>query len=151
IQNGRAFPSKQYQDAGIRLLRPGNLHVSGRVEWTNDNTVCLPHSWALDCPDFVLGAGELLMNLTAQSLKDAFLARVCIKGDPQPALLNQRIARFLPHTSADPRPYLLVYFKSRFFRSFVNGLDAGSLIRHMHSKDVARHVVPVPPLDEQQE
>jgi hypothetical protein len=35
------------------------------------------------------GSGELLMNPTAQSLKDEFLGRVCIKADDVPALLNQ--------------------------------------------------------------
>jgi type I restriction enzyme S subunit len=152
IQNGTAFPSKQYQDRGTRLLRPGNLHVSGRVVWTSDNTVCLPESWMKTRPEFVLREGELVMNLTAQSLKDEFLGRVCIKQDVEPALLNQRIARFLPHDNVDDsRPYLIIYLKSPFFRSFVNGLDSGSLIRHMHSKDVARHVVPVPPPAEQDE
>jgi type I restriction enzyme S subunit len=91
------------------------------------------------------------MNLTAQSLKDEFLGRVCLKRDAEPALLNQRIARLVPHSQADLRPYLFIYFKSPYFRSFVNGLDTGSLIRHMHSKDVARHVVPLPPPDEQRE
>ena len=151
IQNGRAFPSTRYQERGIRLLRPGNLHVSGGVEWTADNTVCLSTSWAREFPDFVLGTSELVMNLTAQSLKDEFLGRVCIKRDAEPALLNQRIGRLLPHNENDCRAYLFLYFKSKFFRSFVNGLDTGSLIRHMHSKDVARHVVPLPPIDEQLE
>ena len=91
------------------------------------------------------------MNLTAQSLKDQFLGRVCIKTDAEPALLNQRIARLVPHGDYDVRPYLLLYFKSHLFRTFVNGLDTGTLIRHMHSKDVARHVVLLPPVEEQQE
>lgn len=152
IQNGRAFPSKEYLErGGVRLLRPGNLHVNGTVEWDAGNTVSLAKKWARDYPEFVLGSGELLMNLTAQSLRDEFLGRVCIKTDAEPALLNQRIARLSPVTVYDVRRYLLLYFKSRFFRSFVNGLDTGSLIRHMHSKDVARHVLPLPSPDEQAE
>lgn len=152
IQNGRAFPSKEYMDrGGVRLLRPGNLHIRGVVEWTDDNTVSLPKKWMTEFPDFVLGERELLMNLTAQSLKDEFLGRACIKSDPEPALLNQRIARLTPLGDYDVRRYLLAYFKSKFFRHHVNGLDTGSLIRHMHSKDVARHVVPLPPEDEQVE
>jgi type I restriction enzyme S subunit len=91
------------------------------------------------------------MNLTAQSLKDEFLGRACLKTDDAPALLNQRITRFQVGCAFDARQYLLFYFRSRFFRAFVNGLDTGSLIRHMHSKDVARHVVPLPPPREQAE
>lgn len=149
IQNGQAFPSKQYQSRGLRLLRPGNLHISGRVEWNDENTAHLPEGWAEKSPELVLSSGELLMNLTAQSLRDEFLGRVCLKEDNEPALLNQRIARFHPLGDFDVRRYLFIYFKSKFFRTFVNTLDTGSLIRHMHSKDVARHVVPLPPPEEQ--
>ena len=90
------------------------------------------------------------MNLTAQSLKDEFLGRVCLTQDKDTAILNQRIARLsLLNKEFDIRPYLFIYFRSPLFRDFINGLDTGSLIRHMHSKDVARHVVPVPPAEEQ--
>lgn len=151
IQNGRPFPSKQYCGSGIRLLRPGNLHKSGDVSWTHENTMCLPEHWENECRDFVLGSGELVMNLTAQSLKDEFLGRVCLKSDSSPALLNQRICRFIPRAEVDPRPYLYVYFKSPAFRKYVDTLDTGSLIRHMHSRQVISHELPLPPLAEQRE
>jgi restriction endonuclease S subunit len=151
IQNGRAFPSKQYSPSGIHLLRPGNLSKDGTVDWRSDNTVFLPLEWAERFPGYILGQGELVMNLTAQSLKDEFLGRVCIKGDAEPALLNQRIARFVNNRDYDVRPYALIYFKSRIFRHFVDGLDTGTLIRHMHSRQVEEHLVPLPPHDEQAE
>lgn len=149
IQSGRAFPSKQYCEEGLRLLRPGNLHVSGRLTWTAENTVFLPKTWVSEAEAFVLGTPELLMNLTAQSLKDEFLGRVCMKTDPEPALLNQRIARFKPLTDYDCRPYLLLYFKSPRFRAYVDTLDTGSLIRHMSTRDLLDHEVPLPPQNEQ--
>jgi len=150
-QNGRAFPSREYTSAGVRLLRPGNLHVSGKLDWNEDNTALLPSRWAEDYPDFVVERGDLLMNLTAQSLKDEFLGRVCLKTDEITALLNQRICRFKMWTGDDLRPFLFVYFKSPRFRSYVNTLDTGSLIRHMHTKQVLAHVAPIPPIAEQQE
>ena len=36
----------------------------------------------------VVGGGKLVMNLTAQSLKDGFLGRVCVTGDGGQCLLN---------------------------------------------------------------
>lgn len=151
IQNGRAFPSVEYMDKGVRLLRPGNLAQSGAVEWNEGNTVCLPPSFAQEYPEFLLGADELLMNLTAQSLKDEFLGRVCLKIDATPALLNQRIARLLPKTEYDVRPWLFLFFKSPKFRAFVDSLDSGTLIRHMHSKQVRDYEVELPCVDEQRE
>lgn len=151
IQNGRSFPSSSYAENGVRLLRPGNLAQSGDVEWNASNTVYLPPSFTREYPEFLLGAGELLMNLTAQSLKDEFLGRVCLKNDATPALLNQRIARLVPKTEYDVRPWLFLFFKSPTFRAFVDSLDSGTLIRHMHSKQVRDYEVELPCVGEQQE
>ena len=146
-QNGRAFPSSEYRSAGVRLLRPGNLHANGRVVWTDENTRYMPERWEEENPQFVVGPNELVINLTAQSLRDAFLGRVCMTGPEDRCLLNQRIARLTP-VGLD-RKYLLWMFKSEVFRKFVNSLNAGSLIQHMFTSQLAHFRLPVPPLPEQ--
>jgi type I restriction enzyme S subunit len=146
-QNGQSFPSKEYQATGIRLLRPGNLHPSGRVSWTPENTRRLPEKWATDVPRFIVRARELVINLTAQSLRDEFLGRVCITQTDERCLLNQRIARLTPIEVAPE--YLLWMFKSEVFRRFVNGLNTGSLIQHMFTSQLADFCLPLPPLAEQ--
>lgn len=146
-QNGRAFPSGQYQAHGIRLLRPGNLHVTGRVEWTDENTRYMSPSWAETYPSHVVRPGELVMNLTAQSLKDEFLGRICQTGGSDVCLLNQRIARLVPIIVE--RRFIFWLFKSPVFRRFVNSLNTGSLIEHMFTSQLAEFVLPIPPLPEQ--
>jgi type I restriction enzyme S subunit len=147
-QNGRAFPSGEYQAKGIRLLRPGNLHASGSVEWTPKNTRHMPEGWADEYPEYVVGPGELVMNLTAQSLKDEFLGRVCITGHDERCLLNQRIARLSPVLVASR--FILSAFKAPVFRRFVDSLNKGSLIQHMFTSQLASWVLPLPPLPEQE-
>lgn len=147
-QNGRPFPSADYQDQGVRLLRPGNLHVSGRVLWSGDNTRRLPNSHCERNPDLVVGGGELIMNLTAQSLKDDFLGRVCVtaQGD-EACLLNQRLARLTPvDVSAT---YVLWLFRSPLVRRYVDSLNSGSLIQHMFTSQVDDFALPVAPAAEQ--
>jgi type I restriction enzyme, S subunit len=146
-QNGRSFPSADYTQDGIRLLRPGNLHSSGKVEWNNANTKRLPRTWAETATDYILGPDELVMNLTAQSLKDEFLGRVCVTDGDEPALLNQRIARLCPQ-ALDPT-YVFWVLKSPLFRRFVRSLNTGSLIQHMFTSQLDEFMVPVPPLAEQ--
>jgi type I restriction enzyme S subunit len=146
-QNGRAFPSSEYCATGIPLLRPGNLHQSGRIEWTARNTARLPYRWAEDHPAHVVRGGELVMNLTAQSLKDDFLGRACVTGAGEVCLLNQRIARLTP-ICLSPR-FLLVVFKSRPFRRFVESLNKGSLIQHMFTSQLESFDLPLPPEAEQ--
>jgi type I restriction enzyme S subunit len=147
-QNGRAFPSSQYQSEGVKLLRPGNLHASGTLTWTEANTRYMPHEWERDHPDCVVGAHELVINLTAQSLKDEFLGRVCITGQEEHCLLNQRLARLTPIIV---RPdYMLIVFKSRLFRRFVDGLNSGAMIQHMFTSQLVDFSIPLPPLAEQE-
>lgn len=147
-QNGRAFPSRDYSETGVRLLRPGNLAKSGRLSWTDSNTRHLPEVYATSHPNHIVGPGEIVMNLTAQSLKDDFLGRVCMSGPEDRCLLNQRIARLTPTPDLDPE-YLLWVFKSRPFRRFVESLNTGSLIQHMFTSQLAQFPVPMPPLDDQ--
>ena len=146
-QNGRLFPSKEYRSDGIKLLRPGNLQSNGEVVWTKENTRYLPESWTKDHPSFMVGPRELVMNLTAQSLKDEFLGRLCITGPGERCLLNQRIARLSP-TETMPE-YILWVFKSPLFRKFVNSLNTGSLIQHMFTSQLDEFYLPLPPLEEQ--
>jgi type I restriction enzyme S subunit len=146
-QNGRAFPSKEYSSSGVKLLRPGNLHADGLVRWTEKNTRYMPEKWATDYPSHLVGPRELVINLTAQSLADEFLGRVCFTGSGEHCLLNQRIARLTP-TTVLPK-YLLWMFKSHVFRRYVDSLNTGSLIQHMFTSQIAEFSLPLPPLEEQ--
>lgn len=148
-QNGHTYPSKFYADSGTRLLRPGNLHVSGRVVWTPSNTRCMPSEWEEDSPRHVVLGNELVMNLTAQSLKDEFLGRICLTDADERCLLNQRIGRLTPVTLE--KRYLLWLFKSPRFRRYVDGLNSGSLIQHMFTSQLDQFALPVAPLEEQKQ
>lgn len=147
-QNGRAFPSKDYAPEGVHLLRPGNLHASGAVVWNESNTRRLPEWYAEAYPRYLVGPGELVMNLTAQSLKDDFLGRVCITPPAEHCLLNQRLARLRVGPEVEPR-FLLWLFQSPVFRRFVASLNTGSLIQHMFTRQLDEFRFGIPPLDEQ--
>ena len=146
-QNGRSFPSKDYQEAGVKLLRPGNLHADGRVRWTKKNTRFMSQGYAESASSLLVGSGELVINLTAQSLKDDFLGRVCITSRDDLCLLNQRLARLTP-IEISPS-YMLCVFRSFVFRKFVSDLNTGSLIQHMFTRQLDEFIFPLPPLEEQ--
>ena len=146
-QNGRSFPSKHYCDHGVRLLRPGNLHVSGRVVWRAENTRFMPARYESDYQSYLVGPNELVMNLTAQSLSDEFLGRICLTDGTKRCFLNQRVARLEP-ILIQPR-FLLWWFKTRVFREFVERLNTGSLIQHMFTSQLDTFAMPLPPHAEQ--
>jgi type I restriction enzyme S subunit len=107
----------------------------------------LPERYAAEFPDYLVGEGEIVMNLTAQSLRDEFLGRVCMTGQGEAALLNQRIARLIP-VGMNPR-FVFLVLKSPLFRNFVSKLNTGSLIQHMFTWQVDQFVFPIPPRHEQ--
>jgi type I restriction enzyme, S subunit len=146
-QNGRAFPSSEYTDTGFRLLRPGNLHVSGKLVWTDSNTRYLPDNWAIKYPDFIVESNQLVINLTAQSLADEFLGRVCLSGNEK-SLLNQRIARLTPIGISSR--FCLWLLKSSLFRNHVDKHNTGSLIQHMFTSQIDEFIFALPSLLEQQ-
>jgi type I restriction enzyme S subunit len=150
FQNGRPFPSNEYASEGVKLLRPGNLYADGSVRWTITNTRYMPTIWAERNPDLIIRDHELVMNLTAQSLKDEFLGRVCITSRDVICLLNQRLARIVPFEGID-RLYALYMLKSAIFRRFVDGLNTGSLIQHMFTSQLANFSFPLSPTAEQQQ
>jgi len=151
-QNGKAFPSADYRGDGVRLIRPGNLHVSGHIVWSDSNTVCLDAAHVSGNERYLVRAGDIIMNLTAQSLKDDFLGRVCIYADETPALLNQRQCVFVFEDGSPLlREYLFWYFRSPQFRELVDTLDSGSLIKHMYTKQLAGHEIAIPTIEEQTE
>jgi type I restriction enzyme S subunit len=146
-QNGRAFPSKEYQLSGVKLLRPGNMHDSGKLVWTDENTRYMPEQWEIDFPSYIVRGRELVVNLTAQSLKDEFLGRICLTDESEHCLLNQRIARLTP-VEVFPE-YILWLFKSKLFRNYVDSLNTGSLIQHMFTSQVEKFKLPLAPLNQQ--
>ena len=89
-----------------------------------------------------------MINLTAQSLKDDFLGRVCITSRDELCLLNQRLARLMPIVV--PPRFMLWVFKSVVFRKFVSELNTGSLIQHMFTRQLDEFLFPLPPLPEQE-
>ena len=141
-QNGRPFPSRDYQVDGVRLLRPGNLFANGSVCWSARNTKRLPPIYEHENADLVVRGEELVMNLTAQSLKGDFLGRVCITSPDEHCLLNQRLARLTP-VSVDQR-FALWLLKAPRFRRFVAGLNSGSLIQHMFTSQLDEFRVSAP-------
>ncbi len=95
-QNGKAFPSSDYLDTssdGYYLIKPVNLDSDGSVNWSYNSTVKLAPKYWEQAQKYQVGSNEIVMNLTAQSLEDNFLGRVCMTKKNDKFLLNQRIGK----------------------------------------------------------
>jgi type I restriction enzyme S subunit len=131
MQNGRAFPSKNYQETGILLLRPGNLGADGYMNWNSDKTVCLDPAFEKEASDYLIQPGDIVINLTAQSLEDGFMGRVCLARQDDRSLLNQRIGRFV-FTSKDVVPeFLFRVLQSSDFQQHAISMCEGTKVKHL--------------------
>lgn len=147
IALGRVYPSSEYTKAGMRLLRPGNIAPGGRLSWTS--SIYLPAEWATESGSVLVGPGDVIMNLTAQTLDDGFLGRVCLADVGDEAIMNQRIARL---RSEEVLPaYLCAVLQHGRFRRHVAMSAKGSKIKHLYERDFADFPVPVPSLARQNE
>ncbi|MCG2795239.1 MAG: restriction endonuclease subunit S [Actinomycetia bacterium] len=149
MQNGRPFPGNEYCEDGQLLLRPGNLDPSGYLTWDDDKTKRVPHRYREEASDFVVNAGDVLINLTAQSLEDGFMGRVCIVRDGDESLLNQRIGRFRDFSERLIPEFLFRVLQNSSFKRHAIGMCEGSKIKHLFWEHISRFQFPLPDIDEQ--
>jgi hypothetical protein len=129
-QNGKSFSSSDYSESGVKLVRPGNLAPNGWVVWDEKHTTYLPWSYWEQSRSYQVGSGEMLMNLTAQSLEDQFLGRVCMTPDGCICLLNQRIARV--NATSCRRDFLYWALRGPHFRKAIDSIPQGTKIQHIN-------------------
>ena len=141
-QNGSPFPSADYCSDGVKLLRPGNIRTHDFVVWDERHTIHLPLKWKKLAKDFLVGPDEIVMNLTAQSLDDEFLGRVCLTPSGPDCLLNQRIARFF--IFGCDKHFFFWFCKSRLFRRQIDRLCQGTKVQHLYNRNLNNLWVPVP-------
>lgn len=144
MQNGRPFPGDQYAEQGIKLLRPGNLAASGYLLWANEKSVCLDPTWETAAADFVIQSGDVVINLTAQSLEDGFMGRACLARERDKSLLNQRIGRFRCNEDVLLPEYLFRCLQTSRFRQHAHANCEGSKVKHMFWQHLAKYEIAVP-------
>lgn len=140
--NGYAFKSEWFKSDGIPLLRNINLGIN-ELNW--NDTVKLPQSKAKEFEDYFLNVGDIILSLD-RPIINAGLKIAQIKNEDLPCLLLQRVLKITPFLIDDN--YLYKWFNSRLFIDSINpGRSIG--IPHISHNDVAKVLIPIPPLNEQ--
>jgi type I restriction enzyme, S subunit len=143
IQGGYAFKSSDFCTSGIPLIRISNIQ-DGLVDVTDD-TPRLPHKHLSQTGKFLLRNGDLLMALSGATTGKTGV----YKGD-QPALLNQRVARFGLVDENVIEPYLLNELVSQASNKVLS-LAAGSAQPNISTRDLELIEVAIPPISVQHE
>lgn len=139
IQGGFAFKSDDFFESGVLLVRIGNL-VDGTTI-ACDNAVFLPREFLDQYSSFRLEDNDLLLALTG-----ATTGKVARFTADFPALLNQRVGRFVP--TQDDRAvldYLHQLMRTNYAQSYIWQFARGFGQPNVAPKQIERMPVPIPP------
>lgn len=151
MQNGRPFPGTDYhKEADIRLLRPGNLGNNGYLDWNPEKTVRLPRRFEQEAIDFIIKPGDVVINLTAQSLEDGFMGRVCLAKAGDHSLLNQRIGRFIFVSDEVYPEYVFRVLQTPKFQQHTISMCEGTKVKHLYWRHLEKFSFKLPSLEQQQ-
>jgi type I restriction enzyme S subunit len=142
VQSGYAFKSDGFSKTGVRLLRNANI-LPGKVYW--DDTVFLSEVDSMKFQGFALSAGDVLISLDRPIISSGIkVARVA--SDDLPALLVQRVGRFIIDAQRLDADYLYAYLQSNLFISKVSGHDQSLGVPHVSPSQVEAIEMPLPDL-----
>lgn len=142
---GFAFPSSEFKDEGIRLLRGENVEP-GSLRWAE--TKHWPKARLDEFRHLLVEPGEIILAMD-RPIVSAGLKLARVKPSDVPALLVQRVMRFKMVTEADTQ-YLYICLMERRFREVLahDGMT-GSDLPHITGTGVAEFSIPLPPPEEQ--
>lgn len=136
LQSGFAYKSTDYAEKGYSLMRIANVQ-SGYIDDTN--RVYVPEEIALAKPQFILKEGDILVSLTGN------VGRVgVIKDKHLPAILNQRVSKFVLNTEDVFPEYLFHILNSPAFEQACIANGKGAAQKNVSNEEVLAVEVPIP-------
>ncbi|MES2771119.1 MAG: restriction endonuclease subunit S [Pseudomonadota bacterium] len=145
VQSGYAFKSENFKPSGVRLLRNANI-LPGEVYW--DDVVYLAPCEGSRYPNYVLEEGDVLISLDRPLISSGIkVARV---GEADlPALLLQRVGRFVLKPNIIDADFLYGFLQSSRFIDAISGHDQSLGVPHISPGQVESVEIPLLPLDDQ--
>jgi len=139
LQGGFAFKSNDFTQNGALLIRIGNL-VNGTVRY-DKKSAFLPKYFLEEFEKYVLLQGDLLVALTGATTGK--LARYCCD---LPALLNQRVGRFIPlEGKRETLDYLDFLMQTDYAQNYIWQYARGFGQPNIAPRQIESMAIPIPP------
>jgi type I restriction enzyme, S subunit len=141
LQSGYPFKSSEFISVGDRLLRGSNVGVK-RLDWSSDITRYFPAERRDEFKDYVLRFGDIVVAMDRPFIGEGFkIARIA--HDDLPALLLQRVGRFLPSDKLLP-DFLWMFLQSASFQNQLRSSQQGTDLPHISRFDVESTKIRLP-------
>jgi type I restriction enzyme S subunit len=146
VQSGYAFKSETFKSTGVRLLRNTNI-LPGRVYW--DDTVYVTEADAHRFSAYELNAGDILISLDRPIISTGVKVARIADAD-LPALLLQRVGRFLLDSERVDPAYLFAFLQTNHFIAEISGHEQSLGVPHISPAQIEAVEIPLPDLPAQQ-
>jgi type I restriction enzyme S subunit len=144
LLTGFPFPSSQYTNSGIRLLRGSNVKRN-RTDWSDEITQYWPFVHG-ELRRYLLRDGDIVIAMDGSLVGRSFAS---IQTDDLPALLLQRVARVRSDIAS--QKFLKEWFCSQFFTDHCDAVKTTTAIPHISPADIKAFKIPLPPTLAEQE
>ncbi|WP_439438172.1 restriction endonuclease subunit S [Salinivibrio costicola] len=143
---GFAFKSADFTEAGVPLLRMGNLYQNSLD--LQRSPVFLPEKFKAEYKRFLVKPGDLVMSMTGTMGKRDYGFTVKIPEGAPDSLLNQRVMKFIPKSGVSSG-YLLNLLRSELILSRLYSFPGGTKQANLSAKQVQDLPAPIAPPYEQ--
>lgn len=147
IQSGYAFKSDQFTNSGIRLLRNTNI-LPGQIYW--DDLACINENRWEEFKNYQLIVGDVLLSLDRPIISSGIKVARITKSDI-PALLVQRVGRFILDESSIDAEYLYTFLQSPKFIFSVSGHEQSLGVPHISPAQIESIEIPLPQIEKQRQ
>lgn len=144
LLTGYPFPSSEYTESGVRLLRGSNVK-RGLTNWAEDITQYWP-SISPDVARYELREGDLVIAMDGSLVGRSYAK---LAKDDLPSLLLQRVARIRSTKKLDAS-YLATFVGSAWFVKHADSVKTVTAIPHISPADIYSFTIPIPPTAEEQ-
>lgn len=141
VQGGFAFKSKEFTTSGVPVVRIGDLQ-NGEV-LVSEKTAFFSSERFKNFPNVQLTMGDVLMALSG-----ATTGKTAVYKLDNPALLNQRVGRFLPHSQENIHEGFLHHLIKKLSEGILDQAWGGAQ-PNVSPTTIENNDIIVPPLPEQ--
>ena len=145
FQAGYAFPSNDFQEQGIKVVKISNIQPMN-IDWKEVSYV--DKTKYSNLKEFFIKKDDLLFALTRPIINGGI--KVALYEEEQQALLNQRNALFNPNANINKK-YLFYIMQNRsFIQEFESLIDNTGQQPNISTEDIKNIAISLPSISEQQ-
>jgi type I restriction enzyme S subunit len=143
--SGKGFKKSEYSYSGARLLQIANVSL-GFTKWDIENY--MPLTYFEKHPELKLYAGDILVALNRPLLNKRM--KVCMLSESDlPAILYQRVGKFVFYGSNVSKKYFYYFMQSELFIDHLDENLQGSDQPFINQSQLVNFMFPLPPVREQ--